>query len=296
MSEGTGVINTKSICFFASYFKGDTIPYYIQVYLLELKKHFSQLVLLASNEKISKVDLKFLEDNNIVLQQEKNEGFDFGLWFKAMQKYDISNFDTVALINDSSVLFRSLDNFVKWAKHEKADLLGMTESYAVSHHIQSYFLWIKKPALIHVKNYFEQNGIIKLLDDVIRVYEIGLSSELINKGFTLSSFVSNNGYKGEFAPYYYCVDSHLKQGIPLIKKKIIYNAYRKDELFSLARMNFNINADYYINLIKQINTDSLIDFEKVKLDQVSQMTAFDKFVYNFKRVMILNFRKLKGKV
>ena len=49
-------------------------------------------------------------------------------------------------------------------------------------------------------------------------------------------------------------------------------------------MNFNINADYYISLIKQITKEPLIDFDRVKLDQSSGMSALDKFVYNIKRV------------
>lgn len=298
MAEETDIGNTNSICFFASYFKGEAIPYYIQVYLLELRKYFTDVVLLASNEKIADKDVSFLAENKITLQKEKNEGYDFGMWYKAIQRRDILNYERVAFVNDSSVLFRSLDKFVSWAAIEKADVIGMTESHAVTHHIQSYFLWFKKPALPFVKDYFQKHGIQKDLDNVIKVYEIGLSAELLSKGLKIAAFVSNNNYKGEFAPYYYCVDSHLQQGIPLIKKKIVYSSYRKDELLSLARMNFKMNRSHYFAAMASCK-DLIIDLDKLQQDQAVEMSAGSIFMYNVKRISIQLLRPfyklMKGK-
>jgi lipopolysaccharide biosynthesis protein len=298
MAEGTDIGNTNSICFFASYFKGETIPYYIKVYLQELKKYFPDLIFLVSNEKIAENDLTFLSQNNISLQKEKNEGYDFGMWYKAMQQHDISNYDTIAFVNDSSVLFSSLTKFVNWAATEKADVLGMTESYAVSHHIQSYFLWFKKPALAFVKDYFQKQGIQKDLDSVIKVYEIGLSTELLSKGLKIAAFVSNNNYKGEFAPYYHCIDSHLQQGIPMVKKKIVYSSYRQDELLSLARMNFKMNRSHYFAAMTSCK-DLIIDLNKLQQFQSVGMSPRSIFMYNVKRISIQLLRPfyklVKGK-
>jgi len=298
MLEGININTGKAICFFASYFKGETIPYYIKVYLQELKKYFPELIFLVSNEKIAENDLTFLSQNNISLQKEKNEGYDFGMWYKAMQHHDISNYETVAFVNDSSVLFSSLTKFVSWAATEKADVLGMTESYSVSHHIQSYFLWFKKPALPFVKDYFQKQGIQKDLDSVIKVYEIGLSTEILNKGLKIAAFVSNNDYKGEFAPYYHCIDSHLLQGIPMIKKKIVYSSYRQDELLSLARMNFKMDVKHYYDVMAQ-SPDLIIDLNKLRADQALEFSEWDVFKYNVKRFFINAFRPIyklvKGK-
>jgi hypothetical protein len=60
-------------------------------------------------------------------------------------------------------------------------------------------------------------------------------------------------------------------------------------------MNFNINAGHYIHLIKQINEQALIDFEKVKRDQVFGMNLFDKLNYSVKRFIIQTLKKLIGK-
>ena len=43
---------------------------------------------------------------------EENEGFDFGLWYHAFLKYNVDLYDKIALVNDSCILFKSLDDFI----------------------------------------------------------------------------------------------------------------------------------------------------------------------------------------
>lgn len=269
----------RSICFFASYFKGNKIPYYITVYLTELKKHFSEVVLLTSQNDLSIESIAFLKAENIRLQIEENEGFDFGLWYKAFQKNEIDTYDQIALVNDSCILFKPLNEFMNWSRSNNADLKGITLSNAIALHIQSYFLMINKRAIPFAKEYFEKHKLLKNISDVIAVYEVGLSSFLISKDLRIDAFMDNNGYNGEFSPYYYCVDYHISKGIPVIKKKILFASYRKDELFTLARMRFNISLSHYINLIKKNCKTIILDLEKLKTDQENSISINAKIKY-----------------
>jgi|694.fasta_scaffold112734_2 rhamnosyltransferase len=269
----------RSICFFASYFKGNKIPYYITVYLTELKKHFSEVVLLTSQNDLSIESIAFLKAENIRLQIEENEGFDFGLWYKAFQKNEIDTYDQIALVNDSCILFKPLNEFMEWSRSHASDLQGITLSNAIALHIQSYFLIINKRAIPFVKEYFEKHKLLKNISDVIAVYEVGLSSFLISKDLRIDAFMDNNGYNGEFSPYYYCVDYHISKGIPVIKKKILFASYRKDELFTLARMRFNISLSHYINLIKKNCKTIILDLEKLNTDQENSISIMAKIKY-----------------
>jgi rhamnosyltransferase len=279
----------RSICFFASYFKGNKIPYYITVYLTELKKHFSEVVLLTSQNNLSIESIAFLKAENIRLQIEENEGFDFGLWYKAFQKNEIDTYDQIALVNDSCILFKPLNEFMNWSRSNNADLQGITLSNAIALHIQSYFLIINKRAIPFVKEYFEKHKLLKNISDVIAVYEVGLSSFLISKDLRIDAFMDNNGYNGEFSPYYYCVDYHISKGIPVIKKKILFASYRKDELFTLARMRFNISLSHYINLIKKNCKTIILDLEKLKTDQENSISinAKIKYVINLNLIAVI---------
>lgn len=282
----------KSVCFFASYFKGTEIPYYMTVYLTELKKHFDDVVLLGSNSKLSENSTEFLSKANIRVQLENNEGYDFGLWYKAFGKYDFKNVNKVALVNDSCILFKPLDEFIKWTHTDTSDMQSITYSEAVSKHLQSYFLVINAKAIPFVRNYFNQHQLKKSIHEVIATYEIGLSKALLSHGFTINSFIDNNGYKGEFSPYYHCIEYHILKGVPVIKKKIIQASYRSDELFTLARMNFTINPHHYIHRIKSGSQHAIIDFNKLIDSLPSQLSTLGLLKYHFTRIFISVFRPL----
>ncbi|MES2680314.1 MAG: rhamnan synthesis F family protein [Bacteroidota bacterium] len=277
----------KSICFFASYYTEPALPYYVEVYLKELKNHFTDVVFLNSGNDLSAPAIDFLAKQNIRYTTDQNEGFDFGLWYKAFQRYDTSAYDQVALVNDSCILFKPLTGFVNWSKGNDADFQGMTFSEAIAPHLQSYFLVINQRAISHVHDYFMGNGLLKTINEVIIRYEVGLSTYLLSKGMKMAAYIDNNGYRGEFSPYYHCINYHLEKGVPLIKKKIMFSSYRKDEMFTLARMNFKINPSHYIKLIKKVNADLILDFEKLMSEARSKMRISTKLAYETKRFGIL---------
>lgn len=283
----------RSICLFASYFTTEDIPYYITIYLKELKRHFSDVVFLCSQEELSVSSRDFLKHENIQYFIEKNEGFDFGLWYKFFQKTNVEHYDKLALVNDSCVLFKPLDEFVSWAMKENSDVQGMTYSEAIAPHVQSYFLLLNKRAISELKDYFKSHGIITHITDVIRTYEVGFSQYLISKDFRLSAYMGKTGSVGEFSPYYTHVKEHLMQGIPLIKKKILFASYRKDEFLTLARMNFDIDAYKYIDLIKQNNKQLIISFETLMSQDSHQISALSRFQYFITRSLIQLYRKIK---
>ncbi|HRH64147.1 MAG TPA: rhamnan synthesis F family protein [Bacteroidia bacterium] len=285
----------KTICFFSSYFKGDSLPYYCEIYLLELKKNFNEVVLLTT-KKPNVSACNILNENGIELFIVNNEGFDFGMWSKAFDKYPVENYDRIALVNDSCILFAPLNRFMDWVNTTNADCYAISESHAISYHLQSYFMLLNKKAILALKNHFKQTGIQANIGDVIRKYEIGISTTWLTNGLVLKAFLSNNGYQGEFSPYYYLIDAHLKQGSPMIKKKIIYSSYRKDELFTLLRMNFEIDPKYYLEKIKQLQgTHLLLSYEKLLADLPQQMSTFEKFMYRLKKSVFQFAKRLLRK-
>jgi len=279
------LLNTNNICLFASYFEGNKLPRYIRVYLKELKKHISKVVLMCSGDSLDQESVSFLEENSINVQYEKNEGFDFGAWYKAFQKIDTNEFDHVFLVNDSCVLFRSLDPFMAWASKDNADVKGMTYSEAITPHVQSYFMILNKKAIALAASYFKEHRLKTDISEVITTYELGLNRYFTDNGLKLASFVDNNGYQGEFSPYYKCVEHHLQSGIPLIKTKILFSSYRKDELQNLARMGFNIDVDHYYQIIAK-QKDLLIDPIELKRQNRPQMSSVDVLAYNLIRSLI----------
>lgn len=283
----------NSLCLFAAYIEGPDLPYYVRVYLSELRRHATDLVFLSSQHELSESARNFLKEQRIELQLEKNEGFDFGLWYKALMKREVGAYDRLLLVNDSCVLFSSLDKFMTWCEHDEAAINGMTQSDAIAPHLQSYFLVIKKQAIAITLEYFQRHKLLKKIQEVISTYEVGLSKHWQSNGHKIRAFVSNQIQGSEFSPYFLEVKWHLQQGLPLLKKKILYSSYRKDELFTLARMDFDIAPETYINLVKTSGIPLLISFEDLMRERGRGMSAFVKWRYGLTRFLIRFYKKLR---
>jgi lipopolysaccharide biosynthesis protein len=254
----------NSICFFCSYFNESKIPYYIRIYIEELSRHFSKVVFLTNEKQLAGEELKYLESLKIESRFYKNEGFDFGMWKKAFNDFPVLEFDRVGLVNDSCILFKKMDFIFDWIEKGNYDFCGMTDSNALSYHLQSYFLVLNKNAIHHTKDYLEKNGTLTDIRDVIKTYEVGLSSYLIERGLKAGAYFSRRDYFGEFSPALYFVKELIKEGMPLIKKKIIYASFRKEENLTLMRMDFKMDPMYYVGLIEESNKGTLlIDFKKI---------------------------------
>ena len=173
----------KSICLFSSYFNQPSIPYYVKFYLETITPCFSETLFITNEKELDEDSLYFLNANNIRVLKVKNEGWDFGMWYKAISQLDTHQYQQIALINDSCVLFKQPTYFFDWLKHSDADVCGMTDSNAIHYHLQSYFLVFNHKAIPDMVNYFNTHKLLKDVQEVIETYELGLSKMLADKKF-----------------------------------------------------------------------------------------------------------------
>ena len=216
------------------------------------------------------------------------------MWYKAFNEFPVLSYDSIGLVNDSCILFKNLDSVFNRINEGAFDYCGLTDSNAISYHIQSYFTIINKNAIKLVHDYFSKHGIYNDLKDVIKSYEVGLSTHLLENQMTLGACFSTKDYKGEYNPMLYMTDELIERGIPMIKKKIIFCSFRKDEFLNLMRMNFNLNPQHYMNHIKQRNQSvEMIDFNKVMQDNSKKSIHGRIKLYKFKSFFFQHLRKLK---
>jgi lipopolysaccharide biosynthesis protein len=243
----------RSVCFFSSYFTEGNIPAYVKFYLKELTNHFSKIVFVTTEKEIQSVDKAFLSENKIQLQLFSNEGYDFGLWYKALKEYDLSGYDRIGLVNDSCILFGKFGSFFQWLDKESPDVAGFTDSYLLKHHLQSYFLVINKKAIPLVLAYFTKNGIVTDNAGVIETYEIGLSQYLMNNSMEIKAMYPVPG-QGQYNYALMDAKKLIEQGFPLIKKKIITRGYIRERWWSMVVMGFDPFPSHYIKQIKRLYT------------------------------------------
>jgi lipopolysaccharide biosynthesis protein len=278
----------KSICFFSSYFNHEIVPYYIRYYLLELTKHFTEVVLLTNKKNL--ID-SFLQQNNIWVRQYTNEGMDFGMWYRAFNEFDLSTYDRVGLINDSCILFKSLKPVFEKANSSSADTFGFVLSGKFSSHLQSYFILLNKRAILPAKEFFLSKGIIEGYMKIIFQYEIGLSKYLLEKGLRFDAFY-NYSHNTLQNPSYILSKELIEKGSPLIKKKLINRNFTWGDYLSWMRNDIDINHHQYIQCILLNNLkEELIDFNKVADELGTEKRKLDLFLY---RTAYFFYKKLKG--
>jgi lipopolysaccharide biosynthesis protein len=277
----------RSICFFATYTVEPEIPFFSHYYLSELKKHFDKVVYCTSHSEIQKNTL--LKEHDIDVLVCENKGYDFGQWHDALMKYDLHDYDHLGLVNDSCILFKPLHEFFEWRKNSHGILKGMTMNPNIFPHLQSYFLIVEHEGLDLIKEYFVKNGKKSSLTEIIHTYEVGLSKYFSEKGLPVEAFIKLKDYKAEYSPYYLFAKDFIRKGMPLIKRKIIFSSYRKDEIQNLARMGFDIDPASYIALMRENGAE--IDLTELVKSQKNEFSFIDKMNYSCMR-MAVNFKRL----
>jgi lipopolysaccharide biosynthesis protein len=237
-------------CIFPHYFDQNYIPYYVTVYLKELQNYFDTIVLVTNQRTIE--NRLEIESNKITVLVVKNEGYDFGMFYKGYQflkKQNHQNYDTIACINDSNILFGSLKNVFGWAHDQKVDFWGLMDAnirpsfsnHQNNYHIQSHFIVFQKKAVFYLDSYFEQleiEDIFKINDPktvkmrVINDWEIGVSQYLISKGLKCTAYFNvekleergitiEKSKKNTINTSLDLYAKVIKSGLPILKKRII---------------------------------------------------------------------------
>jgi Rhamnan synthesis protein F len=285
----------KSICFFSSYFNGSNIPYYVKVYLTELTRHFTDVILLTNSKELNTDSSNYLQSSNILFRIYPNEGLDFGMWQKAFKEFNINEYDRIGLVNDSCILFRTLDNVFAKINQSDADYTGLVASSQVEWHLQSYFIILSKKAIQPVQNYFSEHGITSDFESTILTYEVGLSQHLRSLLLKASALFESDLTHSKFNPSYMDITNLIKKGLPLIKRKLIFGNYRKEELPGLLFNNFNFLSSHYINKINQHNKITIIDFYKLKKDYYTASMVIKVNILQFiSQVLLAPVKLLRG--
>jgi lipopolysaccharide biosynthesis protein len=274
----------RSRCFYSSYFSGTDIPYYVQFYLIELSKHFDEIVFITPSV-LSTASSDFLSRYQFIYFQVENEGYDFGMWHKAIEKYGVDELSYIGLVNDSCILFTTLDHVFERFYQSNESYCGMVISDRIATHIQSYFLLIRGEGISLARKYFSEHRIVRDYRMVIRVYEIGLSQAMINQGLKIKGFYNESHRGWPKNPSFSRISDLIDEGIPMIKKKIMFRNYRGLEWYWVVRMNFNTNYRTYIRQIeKKYGSLNIIDFKRVMIDAPRQGNADIVFLEIARRV------------
>lgn len=219
----TTLNSTKRIALFSSYFESKNIPDYIFYYLAELRPFVTFLVFMTTDDKVlCSDDVKKLKKYVDEVVQVENSGYDFGMWQKFLNRYNVTEqYDELCLLNDSCVCFGGLSPYFSWHDMSAADVTGMTLSNGMGRHLQSFFLCVKAKALENVVTYIRKLNLTNSsFGDVIKLGELGLSRNIQEYGGVIQGFFEMPELDKTDPMYSRSIDV-IRSGVPLIKKKLL---------------------------------------------------------------------------
>lgn len=255
------IAHTK-IALYASYQTGEDLPGYVRYALQKLAATDFHVVLLTNQRPLSEATGEFLAENDIELFLTENHGYDFGMWrrylkLQANSAASFSHVERLLLVNDSIVYYKNIfPEIFAQAEKSEADVVSLTKNDEVAPHLQSYFMYMKQPALgafyMHLLETPEQDSFY----EVVHKLEIGLGNEFRAAEVTTAALYETEK-KALFAS-----DELIRQGAGFIKRKLLQRRFSFDEKVHFIRQGEmeSLNADY-VELIKSAGMDPDFDAE-----------------------------------
>ncbi len=173
-----GDLSGRRICFFVSYAPDYLLKQHVRFHLAALQQAGFDVVYIGIVDTFSPRSVSRETAGLAGVVIRRNAGFDFGAWADAFRLFPSAwRAECILLVNDSvfGPVF-DLRDLMRRINDMPADLVGLTESYEVRRHFQSYFLLFRRQALRHPLAQLYWQG-VQNLDGKWRVtlaYETGL--------------------------------------------------------------------------------------------------------------------------
>lgn len=184
-------VHGGKLCLFASYDPHGLVDPYVFRLLDMVYDQGYQVVFVTGAPSLTSEDLSELQKRCVRVVRKKNVGWDFGSWKIASEQVDhLSSYSEVLLLNDS--IYGPLTDpglvFQQIAQDQESDVIGLTDSWEVGWHLQSYFL-VLRPRFLR-SDFFQKLWASPDLfsgrkEVIIQEFEIGLSQKAVRAGFRL---------------------------------------------------------------------------------------------------------------
>ncbi|MBA0916201.1 MAG: glycosyltransferase [Nitrosomonadaceae bacterium] len=182
--------HVRPLCLFSSYDGENIVRESVYYYLRQLKMAGFDTVFISTSASISESDLEKLAGCCIRIISRENRGYDFYSWKVGLEAYPQYHEHSGLLLTNDSVYGPLFDfgDIITRLKNCDADIVGMTDSFRYYPHLQSYFIYCKRPVVLSKEfvNFFDHVKAIRLKSAVIRKYEVGFA-RILGKQFRLAA-------------------------------------------------------------------------------------------------------------
>ncbi len=186
----------KNLCFYSHYDKEGIIDDYVIFNLNKIREELdADIVFITTSEDIQ--DSQLQKISHIVREfiVRKNTGRDLGSFQIAFQllREKIQQYQYLIHANDSVYgPVHSYAPVLDMLNQTAPTVFGITESFEIAHHLQSYFLVFNQPAFRHPTfvRFWSKLNLTHEKMKLVNIGEVGLSRRLSAKGYSLRPLVT----------------------------------------------------------------------------------------------------------
>ena len=156
-------------------------------YMRDLAENGREIVFVTNSGKLRPEAMRALQGLCAAIIIRRNIGYDFGAWADAIHELGLPRAGTeeVILVNDSVFgPLLPLGDVLRRLDFGKAEIWGLTESWQVRYHLQSFFLAFG-PAALRSETFAKFWGNVRPVPAksyIVKTYEIGFTQAMVKGG------------------------------------------------------------------------------------------------------------------
>jgi len=318
--------NLNKLCLLSHFDINNTIEKYVVYMIKELYKLKYDIVFISTAENMKNRELKKISSFIKIAIIKKNVGYDFVSWKTGLHSIgNYKHYKQIIHLNDSIFfpLYNPKTMFNKM-KNEKVDFWGLSDSYYLNYHIQSFF-WVFNKKIIKSKFYntfWNKCTDLKDKGKIIKNYEMSFTNQVLENNYKVSAYIKIKDIYNElkikypkllpleaYTGYYTFWDIliskfksiYLKKNI-LLENNLTHNigtSIYKDVLNKYTKYNTKLISSYIKNNNKK-ELSSFVNFNKsVELfEELIQGQANKKkiIIYGYSHIGVLMHSILGSKI
>ncbi len=164
-------------------------------YMREFKDNGRSVVFVTNSGKLTPAAMEGLRQVCAAVIVRRNIGYDFGAWRDAVDFLGLPRAETEEVIFANDSVFGPLlplGDTLRRLNYEKADIWGLTESWQVRYHLQSFFLAFGPKALRAeaYRKFWDSVRPVPMKFYVVNAYEVGITQAMLKGGLRCAALWS----------------------------------------------------------------------------------------------------------
>jgi hypothetical protein len=156
-------------------------------YMTDLKENGRTIVFVSNAKKLRPAGMAALQGICNAVIVRRNIGYDFGAWRDAIDYLGLPRAETEEVIFANDSVFGPLiplGDTLRRLNYNKADIWGLTESWQLRYHLQSFFMAFGPVALRSeaFRKFWQSVRPVPVKSYIVHAYEVGVTQAMVKGG------------------------------------------------------------------------------------------------------------------